>query len=82
MAIGRGVTCWLGEAWVVEFSHGVGWFVGATVEIFPSVVGGRGVAATGVWEEEMSIDVWLFGETALVATGKGAAEEVADTVLD
>ena len=77
MAIGSGVTCWLlGEAWVVEFGHGVGWFAGATVERFPSVVVGRGVAATGIGEKEMSVDVWLFGDTTLVAIGKGAADEV------
>ena len=80
MAIGRGVTCWLGEAWVVEFSHGVGWFAGATVVRFASVVSGRGVAATGIWEEEMSVDVWLFGEMTLVATGRGAADEAVETV--
>lgn len=80
MTAGRGVTCGLlGQAWVVEFSHGVGLLAGATVDKFPRVADETGVAATGTPEDEMSVEVWLFGETTLVTIGKGTAG-VADTV--
>lgn len=52
------VASWLlSETRVVEFNRAVGTLVGATVDRFPSVVGGRAVAAIGMEEDEMSVDV-------------------------
>ena len=47
----------LGEAGVVEFNRAVGSLVGPAVDRFPSVVGGRAVAATGIEEDKLSVDV-------------------------